>query len=64
MKLIIERHSSSEAKTVEVTEYDAKLLNEQINDETINTVVIGDKIISRIDVKLVEPVEEPAEPTT
>ncbi|MDF9552936.1 hypothetical protein P5753_26285, partial [Bacillus cereus] len=43
--------------------YDPIYLNEQLNNSNTITVVIGDYIFSRIDVKQVVPVkEEPKEP--
>lgn len=45
--------STHEGKTYNVTveEYDAAALNQKLNDNNVNTVLIGDKILSRILVK-------------
>lgn len=54
-------------KEIEITtnDYDPIYLNEQLNNNNTITVVIGDYIFSRIDVKQVVPVkEEPTEPVT
>lgn len=42
------------------SDYDAIALNEQLNNNEINTVVIGGLIFSRINVKSVVPVAEVA----
>ncbi|MEK3887244.1 hypothetical protein [Bacillus sp. FSL K6-3431] len=36
---------------VEVAEYDAMEVNEKLNDSEVNTVVIGDFIFGRFDIK-------------
>ena len=54
MNLVITTHSGKEYR-VQVEEYSAADLNEQLNNERLNTVVIGDIVISRIDVKGVSP---------
>lgn len=41
--------------TTEVEEYDAVAANEMTNDETLNTVVFGDILLSRINVKSIIP---------
>lgn len=41
-----------------VEQYDEVALNAELNDGTINTVVIGKIIVSRINVKSVVPVDE------
>ncbi len=43
---------------INVEAYDSVTLNEQLNNKDINTVAIGELIISRIDVKNVVPVIE------
>lgn len=48
-------HSSGEFTTT-VDSFDATDLNKKLNSSEINTVLIGDINISRIDVKLVTPV--------
>jgi hypothetical protein len=42
---------------VEVENYNPIELNKQLNDNQVNTVLIGDKILSRITVKEVIPIE-------
>lgn len=56
-KLKITTHSGNEYEAI-VDDYNAEQLNENLNSTEINTVVIGDIIISRIDVKAVVPIEE------
>lgn len=56
IKLIILTHGGLEYEAI-VEEYNAEQLNENLNSNEINTVVIGDIIISRIDVKAVVPVK-------
>ncbi|MEW9139125.1 hypothetical protein [Bacillus wiedmannii] len=60
----LEVHTNSGKPMVIVTnDYDPIYLNEQLNNNNTITVVIGDYIFSRIDVKQVVPVkEEPKEP--
>ncbi|MGY3419111.1 hypothetical protein ACVWY4_005340 [Bacillus mycoides] len=60
----LEVHTNS-GKAIEIVtnDYDPIYLNEQLNNNNTITVVIGDYIFSRIDVKQVVPVkEEPKEP--
>ncbi|MFS0591706.1 hypothetical protein AB1L05_08900 [Cytobacillus horneckiae] len=57
MKVKITTHSGNEYLT-DVESYDANDLNEKINDQSIITILIGNKIFSRIDIKFVGPVEE------
>lgn len=57
MKLVIERHSG-ENIIVETDSFDAKDYEGKINDDKINVIEIGGVIISRIDVKLIRPLEE------
>lgn len=54
MVLIIETHDNK-VYEVEVSTYDAVTLNNELNNHEINTVVIGDIVISRINVKSVVP---------
>lgn len=56
-RLQIVTHSGKEFFT-EVKDYDPFSLNEQINNQELITVLIGDQIISRIDVKNVSPIVE------
>ena len=50
-------HSSGDYEAT-VESFDPILLNEQLNSNQINTVVVGDLILSRIDVKTVVPIKE------
>ncbi|MCU5339273.1 hypothetical protein OCA10_08700 [Bacillus cereus] len=67
----VEVHTNG-GKVIEITtnDYDPVFLNEQLNNSNTVTVVIGDYIFSRIDVKQIVPVkeepivEEPTEPVT
>lgn len=56
MKLKITTHSG-QILNAEVSEYNPEELNESLNNVDINTIVLGNVIISRIDVKTVVPVE-------
>ncbi|PEJ48213.1 hypothetical protein CN692_24205 [Bacillus sp. AFS002410] len=60
MKLKVITHSGMSIE-IEVESYDPIVLNEQLNDRDISTVLIGDVIISRIDIKFISPVETPSE---
>ncbi len=57
MKLRIITHSGNDYVT-EVENYDPIQLNEQINNRELMTVVIGNQIISRIDIKNISPIVE------
>lgn len=48
--LIVITHSGKEYET-QVESYDPVKLNDDINNTELNTVLIGDVILSRIDVK-------------
>jgi hypothetical protein len=52
IKLKILTHNSGEFET-NVDEFDPVLINAQLNDHEINTVQIGDLILSKIDVKVI-----------
>lgn len=56
MELRVVTHSGEDL-IVEEEHYNAKELNEILNNPDIYTVTIGDVIFSRIDIKLVLPVE-------
>ncbi len=56
MLLRVTTHSGDE-HLVEVESYDPITLNEQINNHEIYSVVIGDHIYSRIDLKNIIPVD-------
>ncbi|QWG81994.1 hypothetical protein [Bacillus mycoides] len=64
----VEVHTNG-GKVIEITtnDYDPVFLNEQLNNSNTVTVVIGDYIFSRIDVKQIVPVKEeskePEKPT-
>lgn len=59
--MLIEIHThSGHHLQAEVEQYNAVELNDQINNHELNTIVIGNRIFSRIDIKYVSPVEEPA----
>lgn len=57
MDVRILTHSGGEYVAT-VVHFDATQLNEKLNDINVNTVAIGDVILSRIDVKLVVPISE------
>lgn len=50
-------HSGKEFD-VEVESYDPISLNEQINNHDIITLVLGNVIISRLDIKAIFPIDE------
>lgn len=56
IKLIVETHDGGKYEA-EVESYDAAALNADLNDSSLNTVVLGDLVVSRINVKSVRPVE-------
>jgi hypothetical protein len=56
-KLRIVTHNSGEYET-EVESFDPVEMNEQLNNIEVNTVVIGDLILSKIDVKVISPIKE------
>ncbi|HFJ9281493.1 TPA: hypothetical protein ACGW6Z_005797 [Bacillus cereus] len=57
----IEIHTQGGLKhTVQTEKYDAQVLNEQLNSNDLITVLIGDFIIQRIDVKRILPINLPA----
>lgn len=61
-KLKVHTNGGKEIEII-TNDYDPIFLNEQLNNNNTVTVVIGDYIFSRIDVKQVVPVkEEPKEP--
>ncbi|WP_336992927.1 hypothetical protein [Bacillus toyonensis] len=61
-KLKVHTNAGKEIEII-TNDYDPIYLNEQLNNNNTITVVIGDYIFSRIDVKQVVPVkEEPKEP--
>jgi len=57
MNLHVLTHSGQDLK-IEVETYDPVALNEQLNNNEVHTVLIGDNIFSRIDIKLVVPMTE------
>lgn len=48
-------HNSGEYQT-EVETYDPIAINEQLNNMEVNTVVIGDLVLSKIDVKVISKI--------
>jgi hypothetical protein len=56
-KLRVVTHNSGEYET-EVESFDPVEMNEQLNSMEVNTVVIGDLILSKIDVKVISPIKE------
>lgn len=57
VKLKITTHSGNEYEA-EVESYDPVKVNTDLNAAELNTVVLGNVILSRIDVKSVTPIEE------
>ena len=57
IELEVTTHDGHDYK-VEVEEYDPVTLNDKINDESINTLQIGELIISRLNIKTIIPVRE------
>lgn len=60
IKLKILTHNSGEYET-SADSFDPVSLNEQLNNQDVNTVMIGDLIFSRIDIKVVTKVVETIE---
>lgn len=58
MKLKVITHSGQDHE-IDVESYDAAALNQQLNDGSVYTILIGNMIFSRIDIKYVGPVEVP-----
>ncbi|MEK5055860.1 hypothetical protein MHH96_20940 [Niallia sp. FSL K6-0212] len=56
-KLKITTHSGADY-VAEVDEYNPSTINEQLNKNEINTIMLGEIILSRIDVKSVVPIVE------
>ena len=57
IKLKVLTHNSGEYETA-VEEFDAASVNAQLNSNEVNTIVIGDLILSRIDVKVIHRLPE------
>ena len=57
IKLEISTHSG-DIDIVEVDEYSADSVAEQLNSSELQAVVFGDNVYSRIDVKNVKPISE------
>ena len=55
MEIRVTTHSG-EDDTITVKDYDAKKLAEQLNDNDVHSIQIGDNIYSRIDIKNVKPI--------
>ena len=60
MKVKVYMHSGEEYE-IEVTEYNAAELNEQRNNETISSILIGEYSLSRINIRDVIPMKEQTE---
>ncbi|HGH7175529.1 TPA: hypothetical protein ACJMKJ_003076 [Bacillus wiedmannii] len=61
----VEIHTQGGLKhTVQIDKYNAQTLNEQINNNDLITVIIGDLIIQRIDVKRIIPINSLTEEGT
>lgn len=58
MTLNVITHSGQDL-LIEDPSYDPVLLNQQLNNNEINTILIGNTIFSKIDIKLVAPIEVP-----
>lgn len=56
MKVKILTHNSGEYETT-VENFDPISMGEKLNDNTLNTVLIGNINIARIEVKIVVPIE-------
>lgn len=57
LTLRIETHDGNVyEQNVEI--YEAAELNEMLNNDQLNTVVLGELVVSRINVKSVKPIEE------
>ena len=56
MKLNVVTHSGQDL-IIEDPMYDPAALNEQLNNNEINTVLIGNTIFSKIDIKLISPIQ-------
>jgi hypothetical protein len=54
MTLRVLTHSGQDLQ-IEVDSYDPVVLNEQLNSNEVHTVLIGNHIFSKIDIKLVVP---------
>jgi len=59
IKLAITTHSGKEYRA-EVAEYVPVRINDDLNNNAVNTVVFGEVIVSRIDVKSVVKIAEDA----
>lgn len=57
IKLEVKTHDD-EIYTKEVEDYDAQKLNDEINNNEVLTVVIGDLIISRINIAKISVISE------
>lgn len=57
MKLHVTTHSGEE-DIIEVVSYDAEKITSMRNDNTIESIQIGDYSYSRIDIKNIKPIKE------
>lgn len=60
VKIEVATHSGRE-HVCKVDEYDVFALQEKTNDNSIQTIAIGDRLFSRIDIKYIGPAEDEAE---
>ena len=60
MKLRVTTHSGDE-DIVDVESYDPQALVNELNDNAVQSIILGDHIYARIDIKGVRPYEEPSE---
>ena len=63
IKILVTTHSG-DADELTVEEFDPVEINDQLNDNEVQSILIGDHIYSRIDVKNIKPVAELEEPET
>jgi hypothetical protein len=54
--ILVNTHGGKEYE-IEVESYDPVLMNDDLNNREINTVVIGDVILARIDIKSISKKE-------
>lgn len=57
IKLKVETHDNKDY-VIDIENYDPIILNDQLNNNELNTVALGDLVISRINVKLVKPIPQ------
>lgn len=57
LKLRILTHSGESVEVI-VEEFDPKAVSNDLNDNEVNTIELGGVIFSRIDVKMIRPIQE------